>query len=135
MKSCNILFSGNGIIISAAVDTPEGEIKWGKPLHMMKGDAGALEIGSAVMENLNSPINSILSPEEVLKEAGFSSWAEFSKNNMLVTAELKGDKIIVHPYYSGVDGDYYNVLNRDKESGTGPYELGHNVIKALEYCV
>jgi hypothetical protein len=71
----------------------------------------------------------------VLKEAGFSSWAEFSKNNMLVTAELKGDKIIVHPYYSGVDGDYYNVLNRDKESGTGPYELGHNVIKALEYCV
>lgn len=135
MKSCNILFSSHGIIISAAVDTPEGEIKWGGPLHMMKRDAGALELGGAVLGNLNAPINSILSPEEVLKEAGFSSWTEFSKNNMLVTAELKGDKIMVHPYYSGIDGEYYNVLNRDKESGIEPYELGHNVIKALEYCV
>jgi hypothetical protein len=135
LKSCTILFSGDKIIISSAVDTPGGEIKWGKPLIILKRDAGAIDIGNAIIDNLKSPIESVAQPKDILKETGFSSWEDFSRENMMMTAELKGEKIIIHPYFSGLDGEYYAVLNRDKESGLEPYELGHDVLRSLEYCI
>ena len=134
MKVSTILFSGDKIIISSAVDTPDGEIKWGKPFIILKKGSSAGDIGGAVIKNLLSPIESVASPLEILKEAGFLSWNELSGKSMMLTAELKGDKIVIHPYFSAPGGEYYAVLNRDKESGIEPYELGHAVIKSLEYC-
>ena len=134
MKTSTILFSGGKIIISSAIDTPDGEIKWGKPFIILNRDSGAGEIGGAIIKNLMSPIESVASPAEILKETGFKSWDDFSSKNMMLSAELKGDKIVIHPYFSAPGGEYYAVLNRDKESGLEPYELGHAVIKSLEYC-
>ena len=134
MKTSTVLFSGDKIIISSAIDTPEGEIKWGKPFTILKKDSSAGDIGGAIISNLTSPIESVASPAEILKEAGFSSWNELSGKSMMLTAELKGNKIVIHPYFSAPGGEYFAVLNRDKESAIEPYELGHAVIKSLEYC-
>jgi hypothetical protein len=135
MKYCSIFFLKEKILISSMVESADGEMKWGLPFKLIKRDAAVSVMGEEVINILNSPASGIAAPGDILKETGFKNWDEFASSSAMITAELKCDKIVLYPYFSGIDGEFYAVLNREKSASMEPYEVGHVLIKCLEYCV
>ena len=116
------------------IETPDGDIHWALPFKLIKRDAGALEIGAEVIGILNTPVHKTASPADILKETGFKTWEDFTAAASLISAELKGSQINIQPYFSGIDGEFCAVLNRERTAGLEPYEVGHALVKSLEYC-
>ncbi|MCE5299434.1 MAG: hypothetical protein LLG37_00970 [Spirochaetia bacterium] len=134
MRSCSIFFSPKRIVITANIETPDGGLNFGKPTEFLKHDPAADELGRAIIKVLKAKHRDKPHAMEILKEAGFESWKDFSAASHYMTAEMSEKRVIIRPYFSGIDGEYYEVMNREKNTDTEPFEVGHAAIRLLEYC-
>ncbi len=132
--ACSIFISNDRFIFTGNVEDHEGNITWTSPVIVLSGKHSAEDIGAAMLQVLKSPGPQIITPEEILSASGFKSWEKLTASSSMLSASLEKGKITVAPYFSGIDGEYCLVLNRDKVVDANEYEAGNAVLKSVEYC-
>ena len=132
--ACAVFISKRAALVVRSAEDENGEVRWLKPVISIKGRPTAEEIGAAVLLSFNYRDTGILKPSELLHESEFKTWDELTSEASMLSVALNGTKAVVSPYFSGAGGEYYLVLNRDREVDANAFEIGNAIIKSMEYC-